>query len=120
MPHIGPYYMKKPGFKRTGVWGFDRLRLWSKVDLTPDENGCHNWRGAMSPSGALMGAWKFANDTDTEHVKQQMTQVRRLIWADVNNEDPSPYQIKLSCGNQKCCNYKEHFVVHTNNRKSMP
>jgi len=111
--------MLKPGFKRTGHWGFDRDRLWSKIDTEPDENGCLNWKGAMSPSGALMGAWKFSNDTESATARQQMSQVRRLIWADVNNEDPTPYQIKLSCGNQKCCNYKEHFVVHPTNRKPM-
>lgn len=118
MPHIGPYYMTKPGFKRLGAWGFDRDRLWSKIDTEPDANGCHNWKGAMSPSGALMGAWKFSNDT-SENGRQQMTQVRRLIWADVNNTDPTPYQVRVTCGNQRCCNYKEHFKLEPTNRKPM-
>lgn len=110
MPHIGPYYMLKPGFKQIGEWGFDSLRLWSKIDTTPDENGCHNWQGAMSPSGALMGAWK--ND------RQQMSQSRRLVQMDITNKDISEYQIKLTCKNQKCCN-PEHFILKPTNRRPM-
>jgi len=111
MPHIGPYYMKKPGFKQVGVWGWDNERLHSKIDKTPDENGCLNWNGAMSPSGALMGAWK-----EKEGVMiQQMSQVRRLLQMDITNEDISDYQIKLTCGNQACCN-KAHFKLMPNNR----
>jgi hypothetical protein len=115
MPHLNPYYFKKQGFKRIGPWGFDRDRLWSKIDTEPDANGCHNWRGSMSPSGALMGAWKSRNGTMT----QQMTQVRRLIMLDITNEDISEYQVKLTCGNQRCCNYKEHFILKPNNKKPM-
>lgn len=114
MPHIGPYYMKKQGYKQVGAWGFDRDRLWSKINTTPDANGCHNWQGAMSPSGALMGAWKKRDGAMT----QQMTQVRRLIMMDVMNKDISEYQIKLSCGNQRCCNYQEHFKLEPTNRPS--
>jgi hypothetical protein len=112
MPHIGPYFMHKPGFKQIGAWGWDNIRLHSKIDKTPDENGCLNWQGAMSPTGALMGAWKSKDGVMT----QQMTQVRRLIMMDVTNEDHSEYQIKLSCGNQRCCNHKEHFELKPTNR----
>ena len=66
----------------------------------------------MSPSGALMGAWKRHDGVMT----QQMTQVRRLIMLDITNEDHSEYQIKLTCGNQRCCNYQEHFKLAPNNR----
>jgi len=111
MPHIGPYYMNKPGYKQVGEWGFDRLRLWNKIDKEPDENGCLNWNGAMSPTGALMGAWKSHNG----EIRQQMTQVRRLVMMDATNTDMSEYQIKLTCGNQSCCN-KEHFVLMPSNR----
>ena len=110
MPHIGPYYMTKPGFKQVGEWGFDRERLWSKINTTPDLNGCHNWQGAMSPSGALLGAWK--------NNRQQMTQARRLVLADTTDKDISEYQVKLSCGNQQCCN-PEHFILKPNNRRTM-
>jgi hypothetical protein len=103
--------MNKQGYKQVGAWGFDRDRLWSKIDTEPDANGCHNARSAMSPSGALMGAWKNG--------RQQMTQIRRLVLMDVMNKDISEYQIKLTCGNQRCCNYLEHFRLEPNNRKPM-
>jgi hypothetical protein len=110
MPHHGPYYMTKPGFKQIGAWGFDRLRLWSKIDTTPDLNGCHNAKSAMSPSGALMGAWKNG--------KQQMTQIRRLVQMDITNEDISEHQVKLKCANQKCCN-PQHFILRPTNKRPM-
>ena len=111
MPHQGPYFMNKPGFKQVGVWGWDNERLHSKIDKTPDANGCHNSNSAMSPSGALMGAWKNKDGV----MKQQMTQVRRLLQMDITNEDISDYQIKLTCANQRCCN-PEHFKLMPNNR----
>jgi len=116
MPHIGPYYHKKPGFKRIGIWGWNSELLWSKIDQQPDANGCLNWRGAMSPTGALMGAWKFPDATTEEHARQQMSQARRLVWMDINNKDVSEYQVKLTCGNQKCCS-AEHFIIKPSNRQ---
>jgi hypothetical protein len=35
---------------------------------------------------------------------------------DATNEDISDYQVKLTCGNQRCCNHKEHFKLMPNNR----
>jgi hypothetical protein len=110
MPQEIGSYKKKPGYKKVGDWEFDRIRLWNKIDITPDENGCHNARSAMSPSGALMGAWKNG--------RQQMTQIRRLVQMDVTNEDIQEYQVSLKCGNQRCCNYKEHFVLKPNKRRT--
>jgi len=110
MPARGPQYAKKPGHKEVGIWAWNDLRLWSKIDKTPDENGCHNSKSAMSPSGALMGAWK------NNH--QQMTQARRLVWMSITNEDVSEHRVTLSCGNQRCCN-PEHFVIKPNLRRDM-
>jgi hypothetical protein len=102
------WYNTQPGYTTQGPWGWDNDRLWSKIDQTPDVNGCHNWLGAMSPSGALMGVYK--ND------HQQMTQARRLVWMSINKEDVSPYSVTLKCGNQSCCN-PEHFEIKKNNRE---
>jgi len=110
MPHIGPYFMNKQGYKQVGVWGFDRDRLWNKIDTTPDENGCHNSKSAMSPSGALMGAWKNG--------RQQMTQIRRLVQMDITNEDISDHRVTLTCANQRCCN-PDHFKLKPTNRPKM-
>jgi hypothetical protein len=117
MPHIGPYYHKKQGFKQVGVWGWDRDRMWSKINTVPDANGCHNAGSAMSPTGALMGAWKFPEGASLDQARQQMTQMRRLVWMDINNIDATPYQITLKCHNQKCCN-PEHFVVKPTNKRA--
>ena len=107
MPCKLGWYKNKPGYKQVGQWGWDNDRLWSKIDKTPDHNGCHNWLGAMSPSGALMGVYKDGH--------QQMSQARRLVWMSINKEDVTPYQVTLKCGNQSCCN-PEHFLVKKNNR----
>jgi hypothetical protein len=112
MPHIGPYYHKKPGFKQQGAWGWNNTLLWSKIDTEPDARGCRNWRGAMSPTGALMGAFKNGH--------QQMTQARRLVWMDVNDQDVSDYQVKLTCHNQRCCSIEHFELKPTNKRNPLP
>jgi len=113
MPARGTHYNLKPGHKQVGVWGWNDTRLWSKIDTKPDKNGCLNWLGSMSPTGALMGAWKKIPDSDDSY--QQMTQARRLVWMSVNNEDVSPYSVTLTCANQMCCN-PEHFELKNTNR----
>lgn len=107
MPAHGSQHHKKPGYKQVGAWGWDNDRLWSKIDQTPDYNGCHNWLGAMSPTGGLMGVYKLGH--------QQMTQARRLVWMSINNEDVTPYSVTLTCANQACCN-PLHFELKKNNR----
>ena len=107
MPQEKGSYRNKPGYKKIGAWEFDRIRLWSKIDTTPDLNGCHNSNSSMSPSGALMGGWKNS--------RQQMCQIRRFVQMDITNEDISEVQVSLSCANQRCCN-PEHFVLKPNKR----
>lgn len=109
MPARGPQYQKKPGHTEQGPWAWNDLRLWSKIDKIPDENGCLNWQGAMSPTGALMGAWLLG--------QRQMTQARRLVWMSINKEDVTAYRVTLTCANQSCCN-PNHFELKENYRKS--
>ena len=116
MPQEIGSYKNKPGYTQIGIWEFNRDRLWSKIDTNPDLNGCHNWKGAMSPTGALMGAWK--TNADNGITRQQMSQARRFVQMDITNEDISEYQVRLSCGNQKCCN-PEHFMLKPTNRRTM-
>jgi hypothetical protein len=101
------WYKTAPGYREQGPWGWDDNRLKDKISKEADENGCLNWQGSMSPSGALMGVWKNGH--------QQMSQVRRLLWMSLNNEDVTPYRVTMSCGNQACCNEK-HFILKNNNR----
>jgi hypothetical protein len=105
----GIRHIKLPGYKKIGAWGWDDHRLWSKIEVSLDVNECWPWTGSMSPSGALMGAWK--DDI------QQMTQARRLVYMSHTKEDVTPYQLKMKCKNQACCN-PSHFELKANNKKA--
>lgn len=107
MPRRGTHYHLKPGYKQYGSWGWDDHRLWSKIEKTDNDNDCWLWTGAMSPTGALMGAWRNG--------KQQMTQARRLVWMSVSEEDVTPYSVTLTCNSQMCCN-PNHFELKPTNR----
>lgn len=113
MPKSKFWFSQQPSFVEYGVWGFDLQRLKDKIKPGQTENSCTTWLGSMSPSGALMGAWK--KDIDNDTFKQQMTQARRLVWMSINKQDVSPYSITLTCKNQQCCNPR-HFVVKPTNR----
>lgn len=101
------WYKNKPGHKQVGVWAWDNDRLWSKIEVSLDINECWPYSGAMSPTGALMGAWK--NDV------QQMVQARRLVYMSETGEDVTPYQVTMTCRNQSCCN-PSHFELKPTNR----
>lgn len=107
------WYKTQPGYVEYGAWGFDAERVKSKIKPGHSADDCTTWLGAMSPSGALMGAWK--KDIDTDTYKQQMTQARRLVWMIENKQDASPYSITLTCANQQCCNSR-HFIIKPTNR----
>jgi hypothetical protein len=111
MPHLGPYRHKKPGYKQIGAWGWDDDRLWSKIEVSMDTEECWLYTGgSMSPTGALMGAWKAG--------VQQMTQARRLVYMSHTKEDVSPYQVTMKCKRQDCLN-PNHFELKPNNRKNI-
>jgi len=102
------WYKTQPGYVEYGPWGWDDDRLWSKIKKTDKVSDCWIWQGSMSPSGALMGAWK-------NNGKQQMTQARRLVWMSVNQEDVSPYRVTMQCQRQDCLN-PHHFEIKETNR----
>lgn len=105
------WYKTKPGYREVGQWGWDNDRLWSKIEVSLDTEECWRYFGSMSPSGALLGAFKNG--------VQQMTQARRLVWMSETNEDVSPYRVTMKCGNQECCN-PNHFELKPNNRREQP
>lgn len=113
MPKNKLWFRQQPTFVEYGVWGFDAERVKSKIKPGQTEYHCTSWSGSMSPTGALMGAWK--KDLDNDVYKQQMTQARRLVWMMENKQDVTPYSITLICANQECCNPR-HFVVKPTNR----
>lgn len=91
-----------------GDWSWDHTLLNSKIVRHTDPDACTEWSGSMSPTGALFGARKLGH--------QQMTQTRRLVWAEANNQDPTPYRIAMRCRNQSCLNTR-HFEIFPSNRK---
>lgn len=107
------WYKNKPGHKAVGVWAWDNDRLWSKIEVSLDTQSCWPYSGAMSPTGALMGAWK--QDSLTGEFHQQMTQARRLVYMSETGEDVTPYQVTMTCANQSCCN-SNHFELKPTNR----
>lgn len=98
-----------PGYMRTithksGDWSWNSDLLWSKVIKT---NKCWTWSGAHGPYGALFGAYK--------NNKQQMTQVRRLIWGEIHQCDITNIAVHHTCGNRMCVN-PDHMYEKTNLR----
>jgi hypothetical protein len=91
----------------SGSWTWDSELLWSKVVKKP---GCWHWTGAQHKSAALFGAYKNGI--------QQMTQVRRLIWAELNNTpDIDELAIRHLCQDRQCCNPAHLFATETNRKK---
>jgi len=104
----GPQHHKKPGYKEIGAWGWNDNSLWSKIEVSLDTEACWLYTGgSMSPTGALMGAWKNGYP--------QMTQARRLVFMSQTNEDVTPYRVTMKCHRQDCLN-PNHFELKSNNR----
>lgn len=101
------WYKKQQGYREQGPWAWDDDKLKAKINNEPDENGCLNWTGSMSPTGALLGVYKNGI--------QQMSQARRILWMSINKEDVTPYRVTMMCANQSCLNPK-HFELKKNNR----
>jgi len=102
-----PKYTENPDYKHIGAWSWNDKILWTHVEVDLDTTKCWLWDGSMSPTGALLGAWK--NEV------QQMTQARRLVYMSETGEDVTPYQITMTCQNQSCCN-PNHFELKPTNR----
>jgi hypothetical protein len=101
------WYKTQQGYREIGAWAWNDELLWSKIEVSLDTEECWTWSGSMSPSGALLGAFKNG--------VQQMTQARRLVYMSETNEDAAAYQITMKCANQSCCN-PNHFLLKPSNR----
>lgn len=101
------WYKTQSDYVEYGAWGFHTTRLKSKIVPGLTEDDCTTWLGSMSPSGALMGAYRGG--------AQQMCQSRRLVWMMENSQDVSDYSVTLTCGNQQC-NNSRHFKLKPTNR----
>lgn len=101
--------MAKPNFydtdetiKTQGQWTWKDSLLWRKVVKTTPE-ACWAWLGSTSPHANLFGARK--ND------RPQMTQVPRLLWASIHEQDIEDLEIRHTCGNRFCCNPHHLYAV---------
>lgn len=93
--------------KEQGLWEWNSTILWSKIIQT-DEDSCWAWIGSKGPQTNLFGGRKAG--------KAQMNQARRFLYMDVFNESCEDLQIKHTCGNPYCMNWR-HFEVKPNQHR---
>ena len=118
MPCKRGWYKQKPGYREVGAWAWNDELLWSKIEVSLDTEECWPWHGSMSPTGALLGAFK--KDPVTGEFRQQMVQARRLVWSSQTNEDVTPYRVTMKCANQSCCNPNHFKLFPTNKPEKQP
>jgi hypothetical protein len=87
--------------KFMGGWSWCSHQFNSKIKKPDNPADCWEWLGSLTPTGALYGARKLVGE---EYVAQ-MTQARRISFAEHTGEYPLPGQsIYHSCGNRDCVN----------------
>lgn len=90
-----------PPDKFMADWAWSSENFWSKVTKTDDDE-CWPWTGSTGPMGPLFGARKLKADGN---YGPQMTQARRIAWAEHHGSYLRPQQnIFHSCGNKNCVN----------------
>jgi len=93
--------------KQQGLWEWNSTILWSKIVQT-DVDSCWAWLGSRGPQTNLYGGRKAG--------QAQMSQARRFLYMDVYATSADDLQIKHTCGNPYCMNWR-HFDVQPNQRK---
>jgi hypothetical protein len=84
-----------------GLWAWSSVNFWSKVEQGM-ELDCWSWTGSNSPYGPLFGASKIKKDGK---YKQQMTQARRILFAEHNGRSLGTREsVYHSCHNKHCMN----------------
>ena len=85
--------------KFIGVWSWSSANFWSKIQKG-DENACWTWTGSTSPYGPLFGVCKQKKDGK---YKQQMTQARRVLFAEHHGRSLGPREpVYHTCHNKNC------------------
>ncbi len=84
-------------------------RFLSKINFSPDENGCHNWLGSKLPSGYGTMSYK-----GTRHYSH------RIAWEVFRMPIPDGLLVLHHCDNPSCCNLVHLFLgTHSDNSKDM-
>ncbi len=82
-------------------WAWNRENFWRKITQGAEDD-CWLWTGSTGPQGPLFGAKKIKQDG---RYYPQMTQARRILWAEYHGEYLQPNQnIHHACGNKHCMN----------------
>lgn len=93
--------LKYPLDRQYDTWCWSSDNFWRKVDRRGADE-CWPWLGSMGPAGPLFGAYKLHG---VDEVRPQMTQARRILYAEHRDQMPRPLQsIYHSCGNSNCMN----------------
>ena len=100
--------------KNYDTWQYSSELFWSKIDRKGRDE-CWTWRGSSSSTGPLFGIYRNIPGVPRY---PQMTQARRVMWAEVNGSWPPEGQsIFHSCGNKHCLN-DQHFSLTRPNLKT--
>ena len=84
-----------------GDWSWSSSNFWSKI-IKGDENECWTWTGSNSPYGPLFGGTKLNKQGK---FKQQMTQARRILFAEHYGRALGPREgVYHTCHNKNCMN----------------
>jgi hypothetical protein len=105
MPATG--YRKYPWNRSSTGIHWSSEGYWAKVDKQGQDD-CWLWLGSVGPQGGLTGIRK---DTDSG-VKTQMTQSRRLAWAEHTGEFPAAKSGLYHLCKNKLCQNPSHFITH--------
>lgn len=92
---------KFPEDKFMQAWAWNSSNFWSKIVKLSDSE-CWTWRGSNSPYGPLFGAMKLQT---TGVYKKQMTQARRILFAEVHGRTLNQREgVFHTCHNKHCMN----------------
>jgi len=84
-----------------GEWAWDPDLVLGKIKSGKADE-CWGWSGAQSPHSNLVGARKNG--------RAQMTQAARLIWMTQTGQDVADLEVRHTCGNRFCTNFKHMFT----------
>lgn len=95
-----------------GDWSWSSANFWSKI-IKGDENECWTWTGSTSPYGPLFGGTKLNKQGK---FKQQMSQARRFLFAEVNGYWLQTRQAVYHTCHNKHCMSPHHLTLERQRR----
>lgn len=100
--------------RQMDCWLWSSDNFWKKVDRSAGDNECWSWTGSSSQTGGLFGIRRQLEDGT---IKPQMTQARRVMYAETHGHWLDTRQgIYHSCCNKQCVNPR-HFTGQRQSHK---